>query len=380
MGAGLWLPLAAASAIATDPRAAARTREALAAAGSFAFTVNAFPLGGFHGASVKAEVYRPTWGSPARREYTELACRALAALLPEGGRGSVSTVPVGYTAFAEAGVEEAAGAALGSLAAALERLEAETGRSIAIALEPEPLAVLETAAGAVDFFEAHVLRGPGPAAFAAAGGSAAGAEGALRRRVGVCVDTCHLACVFEDLPGALARLAAAGVSVVKAQLSSALELAWPAHDPQGLARLRSFAEPRYLHQTVGRRPDGSRVSFADLPELTLRDGAPHPDLAGCERVRTHFHVPLCWEGDAPQSGPGSPPEGAAGALGTTRPALEAGLAALVAATDHLEVETYTFDVLPAAERARYGGDPVRMIAAELAWAEAALRGVGAEPC
>ena len=89
------------------------------------------------------------------------------------------------------------------------------------------------------------------------------------------------------------------------------------------------------------------------------DGALRPGFAGLERLRTHFHVPLCWPGDAE--------------LGTTRPDLEAGLAALARATDHLEVETYTFDVLPAADRARYADDGVEMIVAALRGAARALR-------
>jgi hypothetical protein len=365
MGAGLWLPAATAQAIAHDPSAAARVREALAEAGLFAFSVNAFPFGGFHAAEVKSRVYRPTWAEPERLAYTEDACRALAALLEEGGRGSVSTVPVGYKAFgAVHSTSQAAGAALGRLTSSLEDLEAETGRSLAVALEPEPLAVLETVDETIAFLEQHVFRGPGAQALAEAGGPGGEAgEAALRRRVGVCVDTCHLACEFEDLSAGVGRLRSAGVVVVKAQLSSALELRHPASNAAGLARLLAFAEPRYLHQTLGLR-GGQRVSFEDLTALTNPEGELVDRAAACEVLRTHFHVPLCWEGDEH--------------LGTTRSDLLSGLSALAGATDHLEVETYTFEVLPAAVRARYGDDVVQMVAAELAWTEAALRARGFE--
>ena len=365
LGAGLWLPATMAEALAREPEAAEEVRAALAAGGLFAFTVNAFPMGGFHAAEVKERVYRPTWAEEARLRYTEAACLGLAALLPDGARGSVSTVPLGYKAFGEAAQIPFAAAQLGRLAARLERLEAETGRSISLALEPEPLATLETTPECLEFLREQVFVGEGHTAFVAAGGSPRAAEGALRRRIGLCVDTCHLACGYEDLEASLAAIEAAGVLISKVQLSSALELRAPGANPGGLERLLGFSEPRYLHQTLAETPRGV-VAVPDLPQVLDARGALRAELRDASRLRTHFHVPLCWEGDAD------------GVLGTTRPELEAALAGLAARCDHLEVETYTFGVLPEAERARYEHDPVRMIVAELAWVEAALaaRGIG----
>jgi len=364
LGAGLWLPADAATTLAQDPGAAAEARAALAEGGLFAYTVNAFPIGGFHERRVKERVYRPTWLDPARRRYTEAACRALAALLPEGERGSVSTVPVSYKAFGDSDRLAAAGAQLGELAANLERLEAETGRELSLALEPEPLAQLETTSETLAFLREQVFSGAGRAAFVAAGGPARDAEARLRRRVGICIDTCHLSCRYEDLLLSLEEISREGARVVKVQLSSALELMRPAERPEALARLVGFSEPRYLHQTLAETPTGV-VALADLPDVLCAEGNLRPDLAAASRLRTHFHVPLCWAGDAE--------------LGTTRPDLERALGALVEACDHLEIETYTFDVLPEAERARFGHDPVRMIVAELEWMRAALgqRGVRA---
>ncbi|MBL4848198.1 MAG: metabolite traffic protein EboE [Planctomycetes bacterium] len=361
LGAGLWLAGQAARTLASDPGAASEAREALEAAGLFAYTVNAFPIGGFHAREVKERVYRPTWLEPERRRYTEDACRALAALLPEGERGSVSTVPISYKAFGDGERLALAGAQLGELAASLETLEAETGRSLAVALEPEPLAQLETTSESLAFLAEHVFARAGLRAFVAAGGSEREAEEALRRRVGLCVDTCHLACRYEDLSASLEEIAAAGVRVVKVQLSSALELLEPARHPEALARLVGFSEPRYLHQTLAETPGGV-LTAADLSELLDAEGGLRADFVSATRLRTHFHVPLCWDGDEE--------------LGTTRPDLERALLGLVAATDHLEVETYTFDVLPEVQRARFDHDPVRMIVAELEWVRSALAGGG----
>lgn len=362
-GAGLWLPLAAAAELARDEGAVERARAALDEAGLFACTANAFPIGGFHAASVKRAVYRPTWSDPARLDYTRLAARALARLLPEGEPGTLSTVPISYRAFGEdeAGLERAA-RHLGQLALDLRRLEEESGRPLALALEPEPLCTLETTAEAVAFVEERLLRGPGREPLRAAGLSASQAEAELRRRIGVCLDVCHLACQFETVDEALTRLAAAGVRVVKAQLSSALELTRPATNEPGRRRLAAFAEPRYLHQSIGLTAAGQRLVAEDLPDLLDGEARLAPAFEAAERVRTHFHVPLCWGGD---------PE-----LGTTRAVLEDGLAALARATDHLEVETYTFSVLPPADLARYEGDVVRMVVEELRWTEAALAARG----
>jgi hypothetical protein len=359
MGVGLWLPRAAAREIAEHDGAAERTRAALDEAGLFAFTANAFPIGGFHQARVKREVYRPTWDGAERLDFTRQACLALARLLPAGARGSVSTVPLSYKAFGAVDLDEAA-RNLARLTIDLARLEDETGHELALALEPEPLATLETTPEAIRFLHDHVFAGAGRALLVDhAGWTPTRAEQELRRRVGVCVDTCHLACEFEDLSASLASLAAAGVRVVKAQLSSALELRSPAQNAAGRRRLRGFEEPRYLHQTLGQTADGELRTCEDLPDLLLGDEAAlAPGFADVAVLRTHFHVPLCWAGDE--------------TLGTTRPTLEAGLADLARATDHLEVETYTFGVLPAADAARFGGDVVHMVRDELRWADTAL--------
>lgn len=360
---GLWFPARVAAALAGDPAIAAGLRERLEGLELRPFTVNAFPAGDFHAREVKRAVYRPTWSDPARLRHTADACRALARLLPEGARGSVSTVPVSYKAFleGEAGLA-AAGEALGRLALLLATDPELAGRDLSLGLEPEPLATLETTAEAVAFLERHVLGGAGRQVLRDAGLSAARAEGLLRTRIGVCLDACHLACEFERADDAVARLNAAGLRVAKVQLSSALRLLDPARNAAGRRRLLAFAEPRWLHQALGRLPSGGLVRAEDLDGLLGPDASLRAAFAAAEEVRVHFHVPLGWAGDAE--------------LGTTRDDLLASLPALCQATDHLEVETYTFSALPAPERARWGDDVVPMVAAELAWARAALARAG----
>src|SRR5512147_460445 len=132
LGVGLWLPAAAAHAAAADPSTLHRRLDAL---GLQAFTVNAFPLSDFHGARVKDAVFRPGWAEPARLSATLDAARALAALLPAGATGSVSTHTGAWRAWGPPLTDEVA-IARGLLAAAdeLARLRDRSGRRIVLAL------------------------------------------------------------------------------------------------------------------------------------------------------------------------------------------------------------------------------------------------------
>lgn len=341
IGAGIYLASRAVQEVTASDAAFSRLRGALDRAGVRAFTANAFPVGGFHAVSVKREVYRPTWEEPARRDFTIAVARVLARLLPRGGRGSLSTSPISYGAFAPVDPSRA-GELLGEVAVALERISWEEERELALAIEPEPLCVLQRADELVRFLQANVYSGQGRAIIEREL-PGLNSEAIARRRVGACLDACHHAVVFEDIEEALRVYERAGVRVVKAQLSSALLVC-------DVERLRPFAEPRYLHQTFWKR--GAEIGHAeDIDEALVA-------ARGADEVRSHFHVPLAWAGD--------------GEIGTTRPLLERALSAIARATDDLEVETYTWSVLPEATRAKFAGDVSAMVAAEIAWVREAL--------
>lgn len=304
MGVGLWLAAPVAAELAAEPALARRLRERLAALGLVAFTLNAFPYGGFHAARVKEAVYRPSWLEEARVRFTLDAARALAALLPDGvAEGTISTLPLAWGAdFAAAGAtaEPLAAARFREALAGLEALRIETGKRIRLLIEPEPGCAIETTAGAIAFF---ARLGPSPHA-------------------GVCFDCCHQAVVGEDLAASLRALREAGIAVGKIHISSAIE--------GPLADMAPFVEPRWLHQvfetTPGRRAD-------DLERV-----AGDPAWRGA-RVRVHFHAPVY-------------AERLAGGLATTRRALVAALEEAISwdRPPDLEVETYTWEVLPPAER------------------------------
>ncbi|WP_133916933.1 metabolite traffic protein EboE [Streptomyces sp. NBC_00582] len=329
LGIGLWLARDVVTELSARPGAVRRLRTELTARGLETVTLNAFPYEGFHREVVKKDVYRPDWTDPARLHYTVDCARVLAGLLPDDARrGSVSTLPLAWRTPWPTEARDTARRALDQLALQMAELERETGRAIRVGFEPEPGCVVENTIQA-----ARELGGLDP------------------ERLGVCLDTCHLAVQFENPARALRRLADAGLPVVKVQASSALQADDPA-DPEARGALARFAEPRFLHQTrtVPRGSD-SVSGVDDLPDALaggLDPGAPW---------RVHFHAPLH---AAPE-----PP------LSTTAAELTTALRELLggpqAVCDHVEVETYTWSVLPEQLRPRNREGLVAGIAAELAW-------------
>lgn len=299
--------------------------------GFYVYTLNGFPYGAFHGQSVKEQVYRPDWAEPQRLDYSMRLARVLAALLPEGQHGSISTVPVGFKPdFVNTNRVHEAAANLAHFAAFAATLERDSGKLIQLALEPEPGCFLETTRDAVDFFQQHVFsQGAVVQLQRSLPGELKHKAGItlLKRHLGVCLDTCHSAVMFERPLAMLQALAAADIPVHKIQLTAALHV--PQLTPALRRRLLQFADKVYLHQTSVRTTDGSTPTefYLDLvPALDKSaDGA---------ELRSHFHVPVFAE--------------TLGGLRTTQPELIELLAAFRAAPacPHLEVETYTFDVLP----------------------------------
>ena len=356
-GVGLRLSAAAARALAA-PGELEHLRGFLRDHGLYVFTINGFPHGAFSGGEVKDRVYRPDWLEEERVRYSSQLATLLAGLLgdaPPALDGSVSTVPGCFAARgALADVGRAVAARMLEHARVLWQLREETGRTIALALEPEPACLLETIADAAAFFERYLFSAEAVRTFAWETGLPTKlAELALRRHLGVCLDACHAAVEFETPAAALAALDAVGVRVLKVQVSAGLRVVAP--DTAALAELGAFAEDVYLHQVVVRAGKHLR-RFVDLPPA-LADATAAAGGALGDEWRVHFHVPLFLE--------------RLGRFGNTGDFVRDLLALLPGRDDcrHLEVETYTWDVLPAA----YRDTPVvDAIARELCWTLDAL--------
>ena len=351
-GVGLRLSARAAAELA-DPGELARFRALLDARGLYVFTINGFPYGAFHGTRVKERVYLPDWLDEARLSYTALLGDLLAELLPADiALGSVSTVPGAFRARVSSGsdVVDMAHRILAA-AACYNGIRARTGKTIALALEPEPFCHFETIAETVAFFEEHLFSSQALAHLGALTGvGRRDAEEMVRRHVGVCFDACHMAVEFEDPRDAIGRLGAAGIAIGKVQISAGLEVAFNRREE--LEPLRAFADDVYLHQVVERGARHLR-RYLDLPEALAQ-----VDPRAAERVwRVHFHVPVFRQSLGPFRGTQGYLRDVLAILRTTH------------VSPHLEVETYTWDVLPEEHRRE---NVVQAVIRELEWVRGEL--------
>jgi sugar phosphate isomerase/epimerase len=357
-GVGLRLSAESARALAA-PDALEELRGFLGAHELYVFTINGFPYGPFHGRPVKEQVYLPDWLDPERLTYTDQLADVLAALLPEGVEGTISTVPGAFAPRVHGEADQARMAqALLDHVAHLVRLRAATGRRVALALEPEPCCFLETIAEAVAFFERYLFSAAAVDRVAAAAGLSRGASAtAIREHLGVCLDACHMAVEFEEPAQVLDALQTAGIRVPKVQVTAGLRVVMREGDDATLDALSAFADDVYLHQVVERREDGTLARHLDLPQALAAARAGKG--RGTREWRVHFHVPVFRE--------------RYGAFEGTQQYV-AELLRLVrerATSEHFEVETYTWDVLP--EEFRREGI-VGGIVREVEWAERALGG------
>lgn len=356
IGVGLWLSAAVAREL-VDTQQVDHLRQFLDAHGLVAHTLNGFPYGDFHQRVVKHDVYQPDWRQQARFDYTLDLVYILSQLLPDGMTGSISTLPVGWPSLMQdAGDREAgrrdAAARLLDLVHQLARAELDTGKLIHVDLEPEPGCLLSTGDDVIDFFNRYLLNNPD--------------EQSVRAYLRICHDVCHAAVMFEEQTNLLRRYEQAGLKVGKVQASSALRVDFDAMDEatrgEAMTQLRGFAEDRYLHQTVVRTDDGRMRFYDDLAAALQEEvGEAHGVTPWASRRprgqwRVHFHVPIYLA--------------RIGVLETTQAEIEQCLpVARRMGVQHIEAETYAWDVLPGALRV---APLAEGIAKELAWLSARM--------
>jgi hypothetical protein len=301
----------------------------------YVFTINGFPYGAFHGTRVKEQVFKPDWTSADRLAYTNLLFDLLAKLLPPGMSGSVSTLPGSHKEFGIGEDElEAIFQNLKSCRHHIENLSAATGLDLHLGLEPEPLGLFETSGETLKFFGLYHDRFPQDRDFF--------------KFVGMNYDCCHLAIEFEEAAEALDRVTRAGIRLSKIHFSSALRMI---PTKENLERLRGFDEPVYFHQVVARDGDNPLRRFRDIPNALQWAESTSEGLG--DEWRVHFHVPLHAE---PTGGFGDTKDHLLGCMDW--------LQAHPTACQHIEMETYTWEVMPEGLRA---GDVVDQLAAEYDW-------------
>ncbi|XZE36782.1 metabolite traffic protein EboE [Pirellulaceae bacterium SH501] len=348
LGLGLWFSEISARE-ALLPTSLERLKDFLASHSLDVFTLNGFPQGDFHEPVVKHRVYLPTWYDPSRLEYTWNLVQLLHELLPPGVIGTISTLPIawGSPSLSAAQTEQVC-RQWGELANRLHALFERTGRTIQIAIEPEPGCVFTDSPSFRSFYLESFL----PSLHSEKEREIA------RRHIALCHDICHAAVMLEDQSSELSKTFDAGIRVGKVQVSSAVDVPWCSMDPssreQAWKQLSGFAEDRYLHQTNVLRGDKTTL-YEDLPQL-LREQAVAPVDSNW---RIHFHVPIF--------------QSAFGALGSTQSEIERCLDVLLPrvgteafSSGHFEVETYAWTVLPDEFRQGSLSDGIAM---ELAWFE-----------
>ena len=304
---------------------------------AYVFTMNGFPYGGFHGQVVKDDVHTPDWTTKERRDYTIRLFEILAELLPDQMQGGISTSPLSYRFWFSAQNEldraiTKSTTHLVQVVAKLIEIKQKTGKTLHLDIEPEPDGILENTAEMLAFFKDWLLPMGTRDLMDTLQMSKEDAEKAIKEHIRLCYDVCHFALVYEKPKDVFQAMDAAGIKIGKIQISAALKLNLPKGVEERNAirnTLLPFAESTYLHQVIGRNSEGQLESFRDLDQALKQ-----LESTELEEWRIHFHVPVFLSDY--------------GQVASTQSDILEVLAYLKTnqVTDHLEVETYTWDVLP----------------------------------
>ncbi|MDB5117750.1 MAG: xylose isomerase [Mucilaginibacter sp.] len=304
---------------------------------AYVFTMNGFPYGEFHHTVVKDQVHAPDWTTQARVDYTIRMFHILAKLLPKNMDGGISTSPLSYKYWHKTAQElqQAKIVATGNILTVAEELikiRRETGVIMHLDIEPEPDGVLETGEEYIQWYEEVLLPIGVDRISRKLNILVDEAEQLIKDHITLCYDVCHFAIGYEPHRQVIDELAAKGLKVGKIQISAALKATLPGdielRDPIMNAFAR-FNESTYLHQVVAKKVNGKLVRYPDLPEA-LAD----IENITVEQWRAHFHVPIFTE--------------EFGLVQSTQSDIIKVLNIFknTPFTDHLEVETYTWGVLP----------------------------------
>jgi hypothetical protein len=324
----------------------------------YVFTMNGFPYGGFHHTVVKDKVHQPDWTTSERVQYTNRLAQILAALLPDGIEGGISTSPLSYRYWHKEedkpAIFERATLHVLQVVEQLAQIKRTSGQLIHIDIEPEPDGLLQNGD---EFFEWYInyLLPVGTIYLKDKWNCSEGeARAAIRDHVQLCYDVCHFAIGFEKPEEVLATAKTHGIKIGKIQISAALKslLGNGEQREKVINAFKQFNEPTYLHQVIARKKDSSLEYFADLPPALEKANDP-----SFVEWRSHFHVPLFIEDY--------------GLLQSTQEDITNVLLlhAKQPFSNHLEIETYTWDVLPQELKLPIAQSIIR----EMQWVKAALK-------
>ncbi len=298
----------------------------------YVFTMNGFPYGNFHGESIKENVHAPDWTTINRLIYTQRLFEQLAQLLPEGMSGGISTSPIGYKPgyTSDSQKKEAfisAAKQMAEIALQLHQIEQKTGQYLHLDIEPEPDGLIENSEELISFFEDYLVPIANELLQLKLGLTATITEKLIKRHIAVCYDICHFSLAYEEPSLTFQKFKNAGIQIGKIQVSAALKILFDANNKDEIWNtLAQFDEPTYLHQ-VTELVDYKVKTYNDLP-IVLANKNDFSEL------RAHFHVPIFLE--------------KFGKLHSTQDHILKVIALLkeYVVSEHLEIETYTWEVLP----------------------------------
>ncbi len=303
----------------------------------YVFTMNGFPYGSFHQTKVKENVHSPDWTTIDRIEYTIRLANILAALLPEGMEGGISTSPLSYKHWHKkadklASAFESATMHVLQVAEQLIEINKSSGKLIHIDIEPEPDGLLETGTEFIEWYQQYLLPLGIPFIQQKFNCNKEEAESLIKDHVQLCYDVCHFAVGYEDHASIINTLKQEGIKTGKMQISAAIKAKLPSVVQERnhiIKAFNNYNESTYLHQVIAMQNTSVLLRYPDLPEA-LKD-ANNPAVT---EWRAHFHVPLFIDNF--------------GALQSTQEDIKEVIAIHCKEpfTTHLEIETYTWEVLP----------------------------------
>ena len=301
----------------------------------YVFTINGFPYGNFHGKPLKDHVHTPDWSTEKRLNYTKNCIQILGRLLPKNMEGSISTSPISYRHWHKTDLEKKniiklACQHLTLIICELIKLKQTTGTLIHLDLEPEPDGMIETSQECVDFFNDHLIPFAKPIISDTFNRKNTDAEKLIKDHIQICFDVCHFAVGFENPKEAINTIQNAGIKIGKIQISAALssgEISIKNRE-KIKTELRQFDEPIYLHQAIIKSKNGKLKHFKDL------GNALNNITSDSKEIRTHYHVPI---------------------FTTQFKTLRSTQLEIIETlnewkksnfSNHIEVETYTWEILP----------------------------------
>jgi hypothetical protein len=352
-GVSMRISAKTAETLVNAPAERAKLKKFLDDQNMYLYTVNAFVYGHFKGDLVKEQVYEPDWRSEERTQYTMNVATIVADIAPADVMPSIQTSPLGFKPRVTGpDVVDSYTTNVLRVAKHLVDLEQKTGVTVTLGLEPEPYCYLETTDETVDYFTNHLYAGKSIEKFAKMSGMPiAEAMFALRKHVGIVYDICHLAVEYEDITESLQKLVDGGVPIVKLQEAAALHI--PEVTKETVTALKRYAKTIYLTQTIEKR-DGKLTKYLNVDDAF----AAFEKDPGPREWRTHIHVPVFLDD--------------LGEFRTTRFAIADALKfhKQKPLSRHLEIETYTWDMLPDHLKT---GDIVEYVCRELEWVRGQLK-------